>query len=119
MFTTELIDALRLIDSGDLTAEEMHGAWAGEIGQAQFMPSSYLKFAVDYEGNGHRNLITSVPDVLASIANYLRSYGWQRGQPWDEGTPNFQVLLAWNKSTVYTKTVAYFADRLSGRDAEQ
>jgi lytic murein transglycosylase len=118
MFTAELIAALRLLDAGDLSLDEMHGAWAGEIGQAQFMPTSYLKFAVDYEGNGHRDLIRSVPDVIASIANYLQSYGWQRGQPWDEGTANFQVLLVWNKSTVYTKTVAYLADRLAGT-AEQ
>ena len=68
----------------------------------------------DISINGHRDLIRSVPDVLASIANYLQSYGWQRGQPWDEGSANFQVLLVWNKSTVYTKTVAYLADRLAG-----
>jgi lytic murein transglycosylase len=119
MFTAELIDALRLVDAGDLTPEEMRGAWAGEIGQTQFMPSSYLKFAVDYEGNGHRDLIRSVPDVLASTANYLRGYGWQRGQPWGEGTANFNVLLEWNKSTVYTKTVAYFAQRLAELSGEQ
>jgi membrane-bound lytic murein transglycosylase B len=83
------------------------------------MPSSYLKFAVDYEGNGHRDLIHSVPDVLASTANYLRSYGWKRGQPWGEGTDNFNVLLEWNKSTVYTKTVAYFAQRLAEGSGEQ
>jgi lytic murein transglycosylase len=116
MFTAELIAALRLIDAGDLTAADMRGAWAGELGQTQFMPSSYLKFAVDYEGNGHRDLIRSVPDVLASTANYLQSYGWEKGQPWGEGTHNFQVLLSWNKSTVYTKTVAYFAQRLAGTD---
>ena len=114
MFTAELLDALRLIDAGDLTAEDMHGAWAGELGQTQFMPSSYLKFAVDYEGNGHRDLIRSVPDVLASTANYLRSYGWQKGQPWGEGEPNFPVIVAWNKSSVYSKTIAYFAQRLAG-----
>ncbi|MBV8564165.1 MAG: lytic murein transglycosylase [Methylobacteriaceae bacterium] len=118
MFTAELVDALRLIQAGDLTPDEMRGAWAGELGQTQFMPSSYFKFAVDYEGNGHRDLIRSVPDVLASTANYLRSYGWQRGQPWGEGTANFQVLLEWNKSTVYTKTVAYFASRLAGNESE-
>jgi len=90
------------------------GAWAGEIGQTQFLPSSYLKYAVDYDGNGRRDLIHSVPDVLASTANYLKGYGWQRGQPWDEGTANFQVLLQWNASQVYTKTVAYFAQQLAG-----
>ena len=54
-----------------------------------------------------------MPDVLASTANYLKGYGWQRGQPWGEGTANFQVLLQWNASQVYTKTVAYFAQHLA------
>lgn len=115
-FRGELLAALRIVDRGDMSASEMRGAWAGEIGQTQFLPSSYLKFAVDYDGNGHRDLIHSVPDVLASTANYLKGYGWQRGQPWGEGTANFQVLLQWNASQVYTKTVAYFAQRLAGSE---
>jgi lytic murein transglycosylase len=113
-FRGELLAALRIVDRGDMSPGEMHGAWAGEIGQTQFLPSSYLKYAVDFDGNGRRDLIHSVPDVLASTANYLKGYGWQRGQPWGEGTANFQVLLQWNASTVYTKTVAYFAQRLAG-----
>ncbi|MGD0025651.1 MAG: lytic murein transglycosylase [Xanthobacteraceae bacterium] len=113
-FRGELLAALRIVDRGDMSAAEMRGAWAGEIGQTQFLPSSYLKFAVDYDGNGRRDLIHSVPDVLASTANYLKGYGWQRGQPWGEGSANFQVLLQWNSSQVYTKTVAYFAQRLAG-----
>ena len=112
-FRSETIAALQIIDRGDMSAAEMHGAWAGEIGQTQFLPSSYLKYAVDYDGNGRRDLIHSVPDVLASTANYLKGYGWQRGQPWGEGTANFQVLLQWNASQVYTKTVAAFAQQLS------
>jgi lytic murein transglycosylase len=111
MFRGELIDALKLVDRGDLTPGEMRGAWAGEIGQTQFMPSSYIKFAVDYGGG--RNLIRSVPDVLASTANYLKSYGWQRGQPWGPGTANFGVIKEWNKADVYARTIAYFADRLA------
>ena len=71
MFRAELLDALRIIDRGDLTAAEMHGAWAGEIGQTQFMPSNYIKYAVDFDGNGRRDLLRSAPDVLASTANYL------------------------------------------------
>ncbi len=113
-FRGELIAALRIIDRGDMAPSDMRGAWAGEIGQTQFLPSSYLKYAVDYDGSGRRDLIRSVPDVLASTANYLKGYGWQRGQPWGEGTANFQVLLQWNSSQVYTKTVAYFAQRLAG-----
>ncbi len=116
-FRGELLDALRIVDRGDMTAAQMRGAWAGEIGQTQFLPSSYLKYAVDYDGNGRRDLIHSVPDAMASTANYLKGYGWQAGQPWGEGTANFQVLLQWNASQVYTKTVAYFAQQLAqGQD---
>jgi lytic murein transglycosylase len=112
MFQAELLDALRIVERGDLSPAEMHGAWAGEIGQTQFMPSSYLKYAIDYDGNGRRDLIRSPLDVLASTANYLRDYGWQRGQPWGPGSANFNVLLQWNKSQVYSRTVGYFAERL-------
>ena len=111
-FQAELMDALRIVERGDLTPAEMRGAWAGEIGQTQFLPSSYLKFAIDFDGNGKRDLIHSAPDVLASTASYLQGYGWKRDQPWDPGTANFDVLREWNKSEVYSKTVAEFARRL-------
>jgi lytic murein transglycosylase len=81
-FRAQLLDALRLIERGDLTADEMIGSWAGELGQTQMMPSEYFKYAVDYDGNGRRDLVHSVPDVLASTANYLRGLGWKRGEPW-------------------------------------
>jgi len=112
-FRGELMAALKIVDRGDMTPADMRGAWAGEIGQTQFLPSSYLKYAIDYDGNGRRDLIHDVPDVLASTANYLKGYGWQKGQPWGEGSANFQVLLQWNSSEVYTETVAYFAQRLA------
>jgi lytic murein transglycosylase len=112
-FRAQLLDALRIIDRGDLAASEMHGAWAGEIGQTQFMPSSYLKYAVDFDGNGRRDLLRSAPDVLASTANYLASYGWQRGKGWEPGSPNFAVIQQWNKSEVYAKTIGYFASQLA------
>ena len=114
MFQGELLAALQIIDRGDLSVAEMRGAWAGELGQTQFLPSSYVKFAVDFDGDGRRNLIRSVPDVLASTANYLRGYGWQRGGGWSEGSRNFAVLKEWNKALVYQKTIALFASRLSG-----
>jgi len=82
MFRDELTEALRIIDRGDLTAEEMVGSWAGELGQTQFLPSHYFKHAVDFDGDGRRNLMRSVPDVVASTANFIVSLGWQRGQPW-------------------------------------
>jgi lytic murein transglycosylase len=112
-FRGELMDALRIIDRGDLTPQDMRGAWAGELGQTQFMPSSWMKYAVDFDGNGRRDLLHNVPDVLASTANYLKSFGWQPGKDYQPGAPNFAVLQQWNKSEVYTKTVAYFAAQLA------
>ena len=112
-FRSELMDALRIIDRGDLSPQEMRGAWAGELGQTQFMPSSWIKYAVDFDGNGRRDLLHSATDVLASTANYLASYGWQRGKDWQPGSPNFAVLQQWNKSEVYAKTIAYFATQLT------
>jgi lytic murein transglycosylase len=113
MFRAELMDALRIVDRGDLNPAEMRGAWAGEIGQTQFMPSSYIKFAVDFDGNGKRDLLHSAPDVLASTANFLASNGWQRDKDWEPGGANFGVLQQWNKSEVYSKTIGYFASELA------
>ena len=112
-FRAELMDALRIVERGDLTPSEMRGAWAGEIGQTQFMPSSWIKYAVDFDGNGRRDLMRSAPDVLASTANYLAGYGWKRGKDWQPGSPNFAVLQQWNKSEVYARTIAYFATHLA------
>jgi lytic murein transglycosylase len=113
MFHAELLDALRIVDRGDMAPADMRGAWAGEIGQTQFMASSYIKFAVDFDGDGKRDLIRSVPDVLASTANFLHSYGWKRGARWEEGNENFQVIKAWNKSDIYSRTIALLATRLA------
>jgi lytic murein transglycosylase len=113
-FQAELIDALKLIQQGDLTPAAMRGAWAGELGQTQFMPSSYLEYAVDFDGNGRRDLISNVPDVLASTANYLKGYGWQRGAGWSPDEPNFAVIKEWNKADVYARTIALFASKLAG-----
>ena len=113
LFRGELLDALRIIDRGDLSAAEMRGAWAGELGQTQFMPSNYIKFAVDFDANGRRDLLRSPADVLASTANFLQSHGWQKGKDWQPGSPNFPVLQEWNKSDVYAKTVASFATQLA------
>jgi lytic murein transglycosylase len=112
MFQRELMAALTIIDRGDMTNAQLVGAWAGEIGQTQFLPSSYVKFAVDFDGNGRRDLIRSVPDALASTANYLHSYGWERGGALEEGTHNFSVLKEWNRAQVYQKTIALFVQRL-------
>jgi lytic murein transglycosylase len=82
MFRGHLFDALRLIERGDLRAEEMIGSWAGELGQTQMMPSEYMAHAIDYDGDGKRNLIKSVPDVIGSTGKYLLHLGWKRGEPW-------------------------------------
>jgi lytic murein transglycosylase len=81
-FRTQLFDALRIIERGDQTVDSMIGDWAGEFGGLQFTASDYLKNAVDFDGDGRRDLINSIPDTLASGANFLVSLGWQRGQPW-------------------------------------
>ena len=115
VYRAELIDALMIVQRGLLDPGQMRGAWAGEIGQTQFMPSAYLKFAVTPDGGKEADLLHNSADALASTANFLRAKGWQRGAGWGEGEPNFAVLLEWNSAPVYAKTIAVFADRLSGR----
>jgi membrane-bound lytic murein transglycosylase B len=90
-FTSELIAALRIIESGAVTPQGMTGSYAGAMGQPQFLPSVYLKLAVSFSGTGQPNIWTSVPDSLASIANYLATSGWRAGEPWGEA-----VLLGAN-----------------------
>lgn len=81
-FTGELMNALEMVDRGHIDLAAMKGSWAGAMGQTQFMPSSYLKHAEDFDGDGHRDIWSSTPDVLASIANYLRAYGWKDDETW-------------------------------------
>jgi len=81
-FRTQLFDALRIIEGGDQRVEDMIGDWAGEFGGMQFTASDYLKNAVDFDGDGRRDLINSVPDTIASAAKFLVSLGWRRGEPW-------------------------------------
>jgi lytic murein transglycosylase len=112
LFQGELLAALKIVDRGDLSLSDLRGAHAGEIGQTQFLPSSYIKYGVDYDGNGHVDLRHSIPDVLASTANLLKVNGWQAGAPYREGTPNFQVMREWNRSELYRKTIVLFSERL-------
>ena len=83
-FRGELMAALKILDHGDIAPGGMTGSYAGAMGQPQFMPSSYLRYAVDFEGNGRRDIWTSKPDVLASIANYLAASGWRTGETWGQ-----------------------------------
>lgn len=112
LFQRELLAALKIIQRGDLRLRDLTGAYAGEIGQTQFLPSSYIKYGVDFDGNGHVDLKRSVPDVLASTANLLKVNGWHSGAPFGEGTDNFEVMREWNRAEVYRKTIVLFAERL-------
>src|SRR6202166_5117702 len=83
MFQNETIAALKIIDRGDLSPEEMIGSWAGELGQTQFLPTHYFNYAVDYDGDGRRDLLRSPADVIGSTANYIATgLKWRRGEPW-------------------------------------
>jgi lytic murein transglycosylase len=112
LFQGELLAALKIVERGDLPLRDLIGAYAGEIGQTQFLPSSYIKYGVDFDGNGHVDLRHSIPDVLASTANLLHVSGFKMGAPYGEGTPNFEAMREWNRATVYRKTIGYFADQL-------
>jgi membrane-bound lytic murein transglycosylase B len=83
-FRGELMAALKILENGDIAPAKMTGSYAGAMGQPQFMPSSYLRYAVDFEGHGRRDIWTSRPDVLGSIANYLAKAGWRSGEGWGQ-----------------------------------
>ena len=88
-FRSELMATLKIIDHGDVPAEKLTGSWAGAFGQTQFMPSTFLRLAVDFNGDGRRDIVNSAPDALASTANYLAKAGWRSGLTW-----GFEVKLA-------------------------
>ena len=81
-FRRELLNALRIVDQGNIGVDAMFGSWAGAMGQSQFMPSSYVSNAIDYDGDGRRDIWNSLPDVFASIANYLARAGWNDRYTW-------------------------------------
>jgi lytic murein transglycosylase len=116
-FRAELIDAMMMVQRGVVQQRpgQLRGAWAGEIGQTQLMPSAVLMFATTPDGDGPADLIHNSADALASTAKFLQAHGWQPGAGWDEGEPNFAAILQWNAAPIYARTVALFADRLAGR----
>ncbi len=81
-FRTELVSTMKIVQRGDLAAEKLRGSWAGAFGHTQFIPSTYLRLAVDFDGDGRRDLVDSIPDALASTANYLKKSGWITGASW-------------------------------------
>jgi lytic murein transglycosylase len=92
-FAGELLATLRILQSGDIPAEALVGSWAGAFGQTQFIPSTFLRIAIDFDGDGRRDIVGSVPDALGSTANYLRRAGWASGEPW-----GYEVRLPANYS---------------------
>jgi lytic murein transglycosylase len=111
-FTGHLMAAMRIVQKGDMTPAQMRGGWAGEIGQVQFLPGSYDKYAVDFDGDGRRDLVRSIPDILASTANFMKGHGWQAGGSWQPGSANYGVIKDWNRAEVYARTIAVMADQL-------
>lgn len=114
-FRGELASALRIVQRGDLVPAEMVGAWAGELGQTQFLPSSYERFGVDLDEDGRIDLVGSVPDALGSTASYLAGNGWEAHEGYGPGSTNLVALESWNKSEVYRRTVVLFATKLTAR----
>jgi lytic murein transglycosylase len=104
MFAGETIAALKIIDRGDLSPSEMVGSWAGELGQTQFLPTHYFTYAVDYDGDGRRNLLSSPADVIGSTANYIANgLKWRRGEPWLQevrvpAAANFASSFPWDQA---------------------
>jgi lytic murein transglycosylase len=108
-FRGEFYDALKIVDSGDVKAEQLVGSWAGAFGHTQFMPSTFLRLAVDFDGDGRRDLVGSIPDALASTANFLHKAGWREGETWgyevqlpagfdasQAGRRNKQAVASWS-----------------------
>lgn len=109
-FTAELMDALRILDEGAIKPERMEGSWAGAMGHVQFMPSAFLRHAVDYDGDGKRDLWGSIPDAMGSAAHFLQNLGWERGSRWgrevklptgfaylEAGLKNHKPLQEWHQ----------------------
>jgi len=116
-FRKELMLALHIVNDGHVSLDKFKGEWAGASGQPQFLPSSWVKYAVDYDGDGRKDIWDSKPDVFASIANYMKQNGWQEGEPWAikvklpahfdnmlEGKSIVKSVKAWNDMGVRTES---------------
>jgi len=111
-FRPHAIGALKLVDRGSITGQT-EGARHGELGHTQFLPGNALHYGVDGNGDGRVDLY-NLTDAMASTANFLRQKGWQTGQGYQEGQPNFAVIEQWNAATVYQKAIAIMAARIDG-----
>lgn len=94
LFRNELFAALQIVDAGHITLDQLKGSWAGAMGQPQFMPSSYLKYAVDFDKDGRADIWTTLPDVMGSIGNYLKAFGWTPGGRWGREVRLSKAALA-------------------------
>ena len=108
----QLVAALKIVQRGDISLADMNGSWAGAMGQTQFIPTTFEAYAVDFDGDGHRNIWTSVPDALASTANYLRRAGWSSGETW-----GYEVKLPPGLKRTGTRSLAAWT-RLGVRRAD-
>lgn len=116
---SELLAALRILDQGDISDERMVGSWAGAMGNTQFLPSVFLAYAVDADGDGHRDIWGSIPDVAASTANFLARMGWQAGQPWGVEVrlpPGFDYARA--EQNVRQTAAQWAAEGVQGMDGQ-
>jgi membrane-bound lytic murein transglycosylase B len=111
-FAPHAIGALLLVDQGTITGSTK-GAAHGELGHTQFLPGNAKRYGVDGDGNGRVDLY-NLTDAMASTANFLRQKGWQTGQGYQEGQPNFQVIKQWNAATVYQQAIAIMGARIDG-----
>jgi lytic murein transglycosylase len=119
MFRDELKAALMIIDRGDMSASEMVGSWAGEIGQTQFLPTRYLEHAIDYDGDGRADLFRDATDIIGTTANYMTHLGWKRGEPWLEEV-RAPGELPWEEADLTikhprSKWAAWGVTRIDGR----
>ena len=118
-FRGELLTSLQILQAGHVSAQNMIGSWAGAMGHTQFMPTSFMKYAVDYRGEGRKDIWNSVPDALASAANYLKEFGWRPGETWGyevKVPQGFDYMHAWPDNSA---SVGWWSDlgvtRASGR----
>ncbi len=102
LFTRELTSALKIIDRGDLRPSDMIGSWAGELGQTQFLPTHYLEHAVDFDGDGRRNLFSSSADIIGTTAAFIQHLGWRRGEPWLQEV-RVPAKLPWDQADLAIK----------------
>ena len=131
-YRRELVAALKILEAGHIMPENMVGSWAGAMGQTQFMPTNFNPYAADGDGDGRRDIWNSVPDALASTANFLRKHGWKPGMGWGQEapggafkpagpngpafatTPNYRVIKRYNNADSYALAVAHLSDRIKG-----